>query len=179
MRGYAKLLMLKKFMLLGAIILGIGGIIAIIAAIMGTGEDTLIFGFFAPFLLIFSVMAFLMLKANVNRFVIDMKKDTLEYPGGGIAAPSFFSYFSPAFWFQGFKRYTLTISDIQSIKQYDETKARVSKEDYKVRTTTTYLLNMNGKFGAIPFRFSTEGKRDELYTLIAQMNEMGSPILNR
>jgi hypothetical protein len=124
------------------------------------------------------VALFLAFRVNAKGYIADVEADTLEYPGGGIAADSILSYLSPNFLLQFFKRYTLNISDIRHVDVYSETKRRVS-DSGKVSSKTTHYLDVNGEFGAISFSFVTKGKRDELYSLLVQLNEMGNPILNR
>jgi len=38
---------------------------------------------------------------NKNGYIIDVENDILEFPGGGIEAESWLSYFSPVFLMQG------------------------------------------------------------------------------
>lgn len=45
--------------------------------------------------------------------------------------------------------------------------------------TSTPCTGPKASFGAISFSFRSKGKRDELYLALVQINDMGTPILNR
>lgn len=128
--------------------------------------------------IIVSLFVFKIFLVTAKGFKINIENDTLEYPGGGIAADSIFSYITPSYLLQHFKRYSLKISEIREVEKYSQTKTNVS-DSGKITSTTTHYLDINGEFGAIQFSFMTKGKRDELYSLLVQLNDMGSPILNR
>jgi hypothetical protein len=117
-------------------------------------------------------------QATSKGFVVDVEADTLEFPGGGIAADSALRYLSLGYWLQYINRYTLVISETRQVHPYSKTNTSVS-DSGKVRSSTTHYLDINGEFGAIQFSFVSKGKRDELYSLLVQMNQMGKPILNR
>lgn len=130
--------------------------------------------------LFFALWIFILIGVVVaaKGFVVNVEADTLEYPGGGRIASSVLSYFSPDYWLQSIRRYTLKISEIRHTHAYNETKRHVNNNGKTVKNTF-YLLDIDGDFGAISFSFATKGKRDELYSLLVQINKMGSPILNR
>jgi len=104
---------------------------------------------------------------NTKGYVMDVENDTLTFPGGGIAADSFFSYFNPVYWLQRFRRHQIPLSAIREVEAYQDTSSKTDK------------LDISGDFGAVSFNFFSKGKRDQLYSAIVQINEMGSPMLRR
>jgi len=170
---------LKALVFLALSVLFIGGTIFVMFHLL-TGNKPIAFGQIALSLgaIAIGVLLFKVFQVTAKGFVVDVNADTLEYPGGGIAAESVLSYLLPSYWLQHFRRYTLAISEIREVEVYSETKHRVS-DSGKVSSSTTHYLDINGEFGAIQFSFMTKGKRDELYSLLVQMNQMGNPILNR
>lgn len=108
---------------------------------------------------------FLSFKANKNGFIISIEDDVLDFPGGGLAPDSILSYFSPFFWLQYFKRFSLKISDIRQVDKYNKT-THSTGSDGKSKSTTKYYIDVDGEFGAVSFVFISKGKRDELYSLI-------------
>lgn len=102
-------------------------------------------------------------------FVIDVEKDELTFPGGGIEADSWTSYFNPMYWLQGLQRHKINLSEVREIQSYMDIDGGRNKNK----------LEINGDFGAVSFRFWSKGKRDQLYSAIVNINEMGDPIVYR
>lgn len=128
---------------------------------------------------IVSVMSF-----NVNRkgYVINVESDIFEFPGGGIVADSWLSYFTPAFIFQEFKRHQIPLSAIREIQAYQDTSIKEEKDfrgRRRLRTTEKAKLDLSGDFGAISFTLWSKGKRDQLHSAIVSINKMGDPMLRR
>lgn len=134
--------------------------------------------FLAHVSIFLSAWLFVRFVVNAPGYVIDIENDTLKFPGGGIAAASFFSYFNPMYWLQGLWRHKIPLSQIRQVETYRETTSSIDKEG-KLRTSKKDILDINGDFGAVQFSFVSKGKRDQLYSAIVQINEMGSPVLRR
>lgn len=117
-------------------------------------------------------------KANMGGIVLDLKNDILEFPGGGVAANDITDYIKPDFLMQIFKRHQVPISAIREITSYEE-HTRKRDKDGRVTDTFTPYIKFNGDFGAVSIRFASEGKRDELYSILREVNEMGIPVVNQ
>ncbi|MDL2210293.1 hypothetical protein LJC26_05770 [Desulfovibrio sp. OttesenSCG-928-O18] len=136
----------------------------------------------AYILITISVMLFWLFWVNKGGYVIDVENDVLVFPGGGVEAESWLSYFNPMYWLQGFRRHSVPLSEIREIDAYRDTRTNTytdSKGKTHRKTTKTDVLEINGDFGAVRFSFMSKGKRDQLYSAIVQINEMGDPILKR
>lgn len=140
----------------------LGSILVSFFIITDNKPENLIFLVFSIGALIISLLLF---NANRKGFVCDVENDTLEYPGGGIAADSFLSYISPMYWLQYFRRFNLAISEIRHIDVYNTTRTNVNLKG-DVRQSKRYMIDIDGEFGAISFVFMSKGKRDELYSLL-------------
>lgn len=117
--------------------------------------------------IILAFLFFLEFRANLKGYVGDVERGILEFPGGGLEPKSFFSYFSPFYWIQGFRRYELSIHEIRQLDKSSYT-TRSKGSDGKTKTSTSYLLSLDGEFGAVVFSFSSKAKRDELYSLLVR-----------
>lgn len=111
-------------------------------------------------------------RAIWNGVEIDYDNGTLSFPGGGISANSIFNYINPVFIFQSFFRKKIRISDIKSINT--SYKSNISKEG---KVSYTYLISIIGKFGGVTLTYNDENKRDELFSLIREINRMGIPFM--
>ena len=118
-----------------------------------------------------------MFQVNRKGYLVSVEDDILEFPGSGLVADSFFSYFLPSFWMQHFKRYQISVSEIRQLDKYNKTKRSTSNG--KTTSSTTYYLDLDGEFGAISFSFMSKHKRDELYSLIMRVIQQGPEILDR
>jgi len=139
------------------------------------------------------LLALLLIRFIVNfkGYVIDAENDLLIFPGGGIEADSFLTYFNPMHWLQGFMRHNIQLSEINQIQTRQHTRkvktyqdARTdgikgNHSDLRTGEKTSHYLELDGDFGAIKFTFSSRGKMNQLYSKIIQLNEMGTPVLNR
>ena len=117
-------------------------------------------------------------KTNWGGVVLDLHNDTLEFPGGGIAANEFIDYIRPEYLIQVFKRHQIPISEIREISRHNKVTKRRS-DSGKVSTSVTPIITLNGSFGAVDIKFASEGKRDELYSALREINDMGIPIVNQ
>ena len=116
-------------------------------------------------------------------FIIDVKNDRLEFPGGGVEANSTSGLFNLA---RFFRINSVPVSQIQQISTHTE-------KDKEIEGTLSgtlppiirdilcpkHLLLANGEFGTLKLNFFSKGKRDLLYTTIIQINEMGTPVVHR
>lgn len=103
---------------------------------------------------------------------IDILNDTLSYPGGGISFNNFEETLSNLNQF--FKRYSHRLSTIQYIKATDK-----RFMDKKGNIHYTYILTFTSSSNTVDLKFSTSSKRDQVYSLIANINNMGIPINRR
>ena len=156
----------------------------IIANISTTKEPFLlaIGGAVCILFILFAVMFGATFMVEKEGYVIDVENGTLTFPGGGIEAESWLSYFSSAYLFQYYKRHQIRLSEIREIESYIEDTSDEytdSQGRKRTRTRTTNKLDMCGHFGAISFNFASKGKMDQLYSAIVQLNKMGNPIILR
>mgnify|MGYP002856197476 CR=1 FL=1 len=79
---------------------------------------------------------------------------------------------SPGLWY-GVKREYINIDDIQQISGSDEINTKgLFSHFYKLQ-----IIGSAGTFGSRRYTFHTEHKRDELYSAIAELNQMGTPVV--
>ena len=154
---------------------GVGGFLMYTA---GAEESAALKKFCAYLLFALGVLEAIVFAVNAKGYVVDVEGDTLEFPGGGIEAQSWTTYFNPLHWFQGFMRHSVPLSEVREVEAYVDKKQKVDDKG-RVSTTTRHILDINGEFGAISFSFRSKGKRDELYSALVQINDMGTPVLNR
>lgn len=78
----------------------------------------------------------------------------------------------PGLWY-GVKREYINIDDIQQISSSDEINTKkMFSHFYKLQ-----IIGSAGTFGSRRYTFHTEHKRDELYSAIAELNQMGTPVV--
>lgn len=141
-----------------------------------TAEDNISSAAFAVFFNVLFLVILFRLKALWGGVKVDMDNATLEFPGGGVSANDFIDYFKPTFLLQYFMRYTIKIDEIREL--YQRTEERVERSNVGSRIKYQYAIAINGSFGAATIWFSNEGKCDEIYSAIRQINNMGEPIFN-
>ncbi|MDR2050293.1 MAG: hypothetical protein LBQ63_00750 [Deltaproteobacteria bacterium] len=154
--------------------LGIG---SMIYSLVGYSSDPNFSNFCAIVWLILAVACFFLTKANLGGIVLDFRNDVLEFPGGGISANEIIDYIKPGFWLQVFKRHVVPLSELREISRYDKRHTR--RKNGRVSETASYYIKFNGSFGAARLKFSNEGKRDELYSALREVNKMGVPVVNQ
>lgn len=144
-------------------------IVAIIIGICLLVENFDYFGVgtFAP-LAIIGIASF-RLKVIYEGIKIDINTDTLSFPGGGISFNNIEETLSNLHQF--FRRYTHKISSIQYIKTED--KRTISKEG---KISYTYILTFTSVQNTISLKFSNSARRDQVYSLIVNINGMGVPV---
>lgn len=104
---------------------------------------------------------------------INLINRTMSFPGGGISANDVTNYINLEFLFQLFNRTTIDLDAISEIKR--KTEKFTSKNG---TTCCGYYIEFVGTFGAAYLMFDNEGKRDELFNAIRQINKMGTPLFN-
>lgn len=78
----------------------------------------------------------------------------------------------PGLWY-GVKREYINIDDIQQISGSDQINTKgLFSHSYKLQ-----IIGSAGTFGSRRYTFHTEHKRDELYSAIAELNQMGTPVV--
>lgn len=124
---------------------------------------------------VLAIGVLLRLKALWAGVKVDLDDRTLEFPGGSVAANDFSDYFKPSFLLQYFLRKTVAIDQIRQLGQ--RVKRSVRTVNGNVKVTQYYAIAINGSFGAAEVWFDSEGKCDEIYSAIRQLNNMGEPIV--
>ncbi len=132
------------------------------------------FSAFAPFFWVISFIAGGRIFVVVKGFIVNPTENTVSFWGGGVEANDPSDYINPMFWLQYFRRFTIKLDEIEGLRC--NSKHSTNKDG---KSSTRYFLCMNGSFGASNVKFFSEGKRNQAYTILAQLNEMGSPISNR
>jgi hypothetical protein len=148
----------------------------------GDGLVLLIIIFVRFILFPLAIVSLLKFRVERKGYVVDTENDILEFPGGGIEAESWLSYFNPMYHLQGFKRHQRPLSEIRHVQSYQDTNTKISTDSQgriRTRTNKKDILEINGDFGAVLFTFTSKGKRDQLYSAIVQLNEMGFPVVGR
>ena len=115
------------------------------------------------------------IRVEVQGYVVDPEKDELSFPGGMISANSVSDYLKGSFIAQAFQRFTISLSDIQSLSAPTIHKVNHLRDGGRLEWNAHYI-EIRGSFGAAKFRFFSEGKRDQLFAAIRQANQMGMPV---
>lgn len=103
--------------------------------------------------------------SNLNGYQIDLENRILFAP--------------PGQWFR-LKREYISIDDIQQISGSDETSFSQNRSTGDVTVWRFYkiqIIGSAGTFGSRRYTFKSEHKRDELYSAIAELNQMGTPVV--
>lgn len=165
----------KLFNLCVVVVVGIVMIIwgisngAIYSLRLGRFDMSLIIGGLG---IIITLVFYLTLKAELGGIEIDIENDKISFSGGAIKFNSVGKTLSN--FNQGFKRYSCKISAINFIQTQD--KSHVDKDG---KLSYSYLLNFNTLDGAITLSFSNSAQRDQVYSIIVNLNDMGIPVQNR
>jgi|ETN07SMinimDraft_1059922.scaffolds.fasta_scaffold40792_3 hypothetical protein len=99
------------------------------------------------------------IKINLNTYMMVLPESFLQ-------AHSFFSYFNPRFLLRAAFRKTIDLKKVTRIQTYQSAES-------------AYKVNLVGTFGAFDILFNNEGKCQEFYAMIVQLNEMGDPMIVR
>jgi len=125
----------------------------------------------------FLLMTAYRLKAIWGGNVLNLQKRTLEFAGGGVAANEMSDYINLNYLLQSFKRSQINIDDIGHMEVTEFTKRTWNKTTQSYNTLISYSITLSGPFGAVSIPFSSQGKCNEMYSAIRQLNKMGSPIV--
>lgn len=133
-------------------------------------------GWFSATMLLLALLFIFQFKANKAGYVIDVDADLFEFPGRKVMNDAA-EFFSLSFWKQaiGVSRERIKLSEITSIEKVDERIWNKKSGEY----TTVCTMNINGEFGSIQTSFGSDGKRDQLYSLLATILGMGEPVVMR
>lgn len=123
------------------------------------------------------VITIFRLKAIWNGTVLDVEHDTIVFPGGGISANNFSDFFKLSYLLQYFKRTTIKISEINQISTDTKFSTFKDKNGIEREKASRYTLTCVGNFGSFTLIFASQGKRDQLYAGIRQVNEMGEAFM--
>jgi len=115
-------------------------------------------------------------RINNRGYVIDFGNNQFIYPGGK-AADSTGDVLKISWISQlmGLSQGEIRLSDIQRVSYSDDQKWNPDAK----RWTTTHLITFEGPFGSITNTFASQGKRDQLMTLMVQNLQMGQPMVMR
>lgn len=163
----------------------IGRLIAgIIVLIVGAFLALIFLGAELPFLAIvwcgvvglIVAMCIQQFRVKNKGYRVDFANDTFSYPGGK-AADSVEDIFSSKYWGQllGLSVQEIRISEIQRVSYSDEPIWDKSSQRY----TYNHIITFEGSFGSIRNTFASQGKRDQLFTIMIQKLQMGSPMVIR
>ena len=110
---------------------------------------------------------------------LDLNAGTIEFIGGGIEANDVIDYIKPSFFLQYFRRTRIDLDQISQIggATVYNTNFFIKLMSFKPIQKWVYTIEMRGSFGAATIKFYSEGKRDEVYSAIRQMNNMGTPVV--
>jgi ammonia channel protein AmtB len=117
------------------------------------------------------------LKAIWGGNVLNLQQRTLEFAGGGISANEMSDYINLNYLLQFFKRSRINIDDIGHMEVTEYTTKTWNKTTQSYNTRISYSISISGPFGAVSIPFSNQGKCNEMYSAIRQLNKMGSPIV--
>ena len=123
-----------------------------------------------------TLILLLRLRAVWSGIKINLNNKSVEIPGGNVSANNFIDVFKPSFLFQHFLRMKINLNEIRQIKQSSKSKV-VRAIGGRLKTKSKYLLGLSGEFGAANVWFIDEGKRDEAYAAIRELNNMGDPFI--
>lgn len=137
---------------------------------------TVLYGLATLILASFGLLLLARMRANADGCVIDYRKNTLEFPGGGISANTNEHYFTAWYWLQSFRRFTIAYDEIRALNQGTTESFWVDKEG-QVHQDFHHWIKFNGPFGAVNLSFADPNKRDELFSALAVDNRMGIPVV--
>lgn len=150
----------------------------VISVVMGILAVYFLFSFALIVACIFALASYVfyrMVKVGDEGHIIDIKNDIYSYPGGK-SADEMSDYISKEWWLQslGFKRGSIKLSEITRVTKGESTRYANNR-----RYTCDYSISIQGTFGNITQTFSDGGKRDQLYSIFAQVLNLGNPVIVR
>lgn len=115
-------------------------------------------------------------KAVWNGVVLNIEDRTMIFPGGNTEANDIIDYVKPSFLLQYFHRHTIDLDKVSNISNVVHT-SRISDKHGNIQTNYGYEVMFSGPFGASSVFFTKQGKANELYAALRQVNKMGEPIV--
>ena len=130
-----------------------------------------------------SVVVGMSFRVHMKGYIIDLDERTLEFPGGAVEANDISGMFDITKYYS---RKVVALDGISQISTQWISNFEMKKTIFgdmmpflQVLLYPRHHMLAHGAFGTLRFRFFSEGKRDTLYAMVAQVNEMGSPIITR
>ena len=118
------------------------------------------------------VLILFLLYCKIRRSIAQLKGYQIDLENRILFAP-------PGQWFR-LKREYISIDDIQQISSSDEAKYSENRTTGNITVWRFYkiqIIGSAGTFGSRRYTFKTEHKRDELYSAITELNQMGTPVV--
>ncbi len=153
---------------IGILLVGVFGIVAAIFVPIFSG-----YWLFLPVGIVVAVACFIRFRVIKDGIILNLDTGRLQFPGGGIEANQLTDYINTQFVMQWFKRFDLALNEIAQISKSVKTKVD------KGHVTRKYYIHLTGPFGSAAMVFESEGKCDQCYAMIVQVNQMGIPVVNR
>lgn len=119
-------------------------------------------------------LTYLVYKTKNEGVILDLNNDSFSYPGGK-AADEITDYIKLEFIKQnlGMSRQRIKLSEISSISAESTRTYNTAAKMYQYY----HVIQMNGVFGSITIPFGSQSKRDQLYTVLREKLNMGSPVV--
>ena len=146
--------------LVGSIILGGFSIVCIMNIFAGNFK-------FEFWDIIFCLGCFILTYVCVRRTYAEILGYQIDLDNRILFAP-------PGLWY-GVKREYINIDDIQQISGSEKT--TINSNGKVSHTYKLQIIGAAGTFGSRRYTFGAEHKRDELYSAIAELNQMGTPVV--
>jgi hypothetical protein len=129
-----------------------------------------------PLIMVFKLRS-LTIKTQKDGYIIDVKEDKYSFPGGK-AADDISDYFNWNFIKQnaGWARSEIPLSSITQINTEDFYEQKYDRQRQKWVEYYTYTLSVDGIDGTIT-HYMTKAKRNQLYSMLQQTLNMGSPMI--
>lgn len=124
-----------------------------------------------------TIAMFFILKAKKSGYEIDIQNDTFSYPGGR-AADELSDYIRLEWYLQRLqlKRSSVSLSSITHISGTNIHRQKWDEQFKRWKNIYEYTISIEGTFGTIT-NYLSEGKRDQLYSMLQQTLNMGEPIV--
>lgn len=137
-------------------------LIALISLLCNERNNLTLYGFMCLAVIFCVPLAIISLLLFNNYQGYTFRDGVFYFPGGGIAAQSLKSYFSPGYYLQSFRRYCVNVEDIQYI--------HLEEKDKK--------LVVSGVFGTLNIKFVSRSNLVKLYSSLMSTTGAGLPVRN-
>ena len=109
---------------------------------------------------------------------LSLGDQSITYPGGSVAAENMLSYFKPSYWLQSTKLYKTKFDQIRhmgiEVKQINRNDSEVKY----VKPVYKYGVSIQGTFGSAIINFRNEQKCHQLYSVLRQHLNAGTPVFD-